>query len=64
MVFITQMIYILDGLEAIYNQFEDVAIPLISTYGELLLRVRPGNNDYVESSIQKPYEIHLVKFNT
>ena len=63
MIYITQLIYILDGQEAIFNQFEDIAIPTISRYnGKLLLRVRPDENAIVEASVEKPYEIHLVQF--
>jgi uncharacterized protein (DUF1330 family) len=63
MIFITQLIYIVEGQENIFNQFEDIAIPAISKYnGKLLLRVRPAENAIVEASIEKPYEIHLVEF--
>ena len=65
MVFITQLIYILDGQETVFNQFEAIAIPAISKYnGRLLLRVRPGEDAYIESTIEHPYEIHLVEFET
>jgi uncharacterized protein (DUF1330 family) len=65
MIFITQLIYILEGQETVFNQFEAIAIPAISKYnGRLLLRVRPGKDAYIESSIEKPYEIHLVEFET
>ena len=65
MVFITQLIYIVDGQEPVFNQFEAIAIPLISKYnGRLLLRVRPGEAAYIESNIENPYEIHLVEFET
>ena len=65
MIFITQLIYILDGQESVFNQFEAIAIPVISKYnGRLLLRVRPGQDAYIESSIEAPYEIHLVEFET
>ena len=65
MVFITQLVYILDGQEKSFHQFEELAIPLIANYnGNVLLRVRPGPNDYIEYSIDKPYEIHLVSFET
>jgi uncharacterized protein (DUF1330 family) len=65
MIFITQLIYILDGQEAVFNQFEAIAIPGISKYnGRLLLRVRPGKDAYIENSIEIPYEIHLVEFET
>jgi uncharacterized protein (DUF1330 family) len=65
MIFITQLIYLLDGREDIFNQFESVALPIISKYnGKLLLRIRPDNNSYIEHNIEKPYEIHLVEFHT
>jgi len=65
MIFITQLIYILDGQETIFDQFEDIAIPAISTYnGRLLLRVRPNAEAYIDSTIEHPYEIHLVEFDS
>ena len=63
MIYITQLIYIKKGQENTFHEFEEVAIPLISKYnGQLLLRVRPDENSYIENNIQKPYEIHLVEF--
>lgn len=63
MIFITQLIYIKDGQESVFHQFEDVAIPLIAKYnGKLLLRIRPDNHSVIEQTIEKPYEIHLVEF--
>jgi uncharacterized protein (DUF1330 family) len=63
MITITQLIYIQQGREEVFDQFEAVAIPLISKYnGKLLLRMRPGANTVIEASIDAPYEIHLVEF--
>ena len=65
MIFITQLIYILNGQERIFDQFEAIAIPAISKYnGRLLLRVRPDKDAYIENNIDRPYEIHLVEFET
>jgi len=65
MIYITQLIYILDGQETVFDQFEAIAIPAISKYnGRLLFRVRPGQSAYIESTIESPYEIHLVEFET
>jgi hypothetical protein len=65
MVFITQLIYILEGQEAVFNQFEALVIPRITKYnGQLLFRLRPGPDAYIESHVEKPYEIHLVAFET
>ena len=65
MIYITQLIYINEGQEHVFNQFEDVAIPIIGKYnGKLLLRVRPGETAFIETWIDKPYEIHLVEFDS
>ena len=65
MIYITQLIYIIEGQEEIFHQFEDIAIPTISKYnGRLTLRVRPEENSVIERNIEKPYEIHLVEFDT
>ena len=63
MIYILQLIYIKDGQENVFHQFEEVAIPIISRYnGRLLLRVRPDENSFIEYRIERPYEIHLVEF--
>jgi uncharacterized protein (DUF1330 family) len=63
MIYITQLIYILEGQEKIFDQFEAIAIPIISKHnGRLLLRVRPDNNSFIEHHMDKPYEIHFVEF--
>ena len=65
MIYITQLIYIKEGQEQIFHQFEDVAIPLISKYnGRLLLRLRPDEASVIEANTGKPYEVHLVEFAT
>ncbi len=65
MIYITQLIYIIDGQEEVFHQFEEMAIPTISKYnGRLTLRIRPNDDAIVEKSIQKPYEIHLVEFDS
>lgn len=63
MIYITQLIYVIEGKENIFHQFEEVAIPLIAKYnGQLLLRVRPNDTTTIQASIESPYEIHLVSF--
>jgi uncharacterized protein (DUF1330 family) len=63
MLYILQLIYIQEGKEDVFHQFESIAIPIILRYnGQLLLRVRPTENTIVESNIEQPYEIHLVAF--
>lgn len=65
MIFITQIIYVREGQEKVFDEFENIAIPTIIKYnGRLLLRVRPTADNYIENQIEKPYEIHLVEFKT
>ena len=63
MLYITQLIFIKEGQEQVFQQFEDIAIPTIAKYnGRLLLRLRPTEDAFIEQQIDKPYEIHLVEF--
>lgn len=65
MIYITQLIYVIEGKEAVFHQFEDLAIPIISKYnGRLTLRIRPTEETILERSIEKPYEIHVVEFDS
>src|SRR5205085_8079714 len=65
MIYVTQLIYIVPGQEKVFDQFEAVAIRLIAKYnGRLLLRVRAGDESYIEDHYGKPYEIHLVEFDS
>ncbi|HLT09005.1 MAG TPA: hypothetical protein VK014_15855 [Cyclobacteriaceae bacterium] len=65
MIFITQLIYIVEGQEEVFDEFEKVAVPAILKYnGRLLFRVRPAKDSYIESHMDPPYEIHLVEFDT
>lgn len=65
MIYITQLIYIHEGKADIFHQFEALAIPLIKKYnGRLLLRVRPSESSFIEYQLDKPYEIHLVEFDS
>ncbi len=65
MLYITQLIYLVEGQEQVFDEFESLAIPIVSKYrGRLLFRIRPTENSFIESQEEKPYEIHLVEFET
>lgn len=65
MIFLTQLVYVKEGQESLFHEFEDIAIPAIRKYnGRLLLRIRPLDNSFIEHHMDKPYEIHLVEFET
>ncbi|NQV70883.1 MAG: DUF1330 domain-containing protein [Pseudohongiella sp.] len=63
MIYLTQLIYIKEGQEIVFDEFESIAIPIISKYnGELILRIRPGKDALIEGTAELPYEVHLVSF--
>jgi len=65
MIYITQLIYLNEGQEDVFHQFEDLAIPTILKYnGRLTLRIRPTEDSVIEKNTEPPYEIHLVEFNS
>lgn len=65
MIHLTQLIYIKEGKEETFHEFEKIAIPTILKYnGQLTLRIRPNDNSVIENNIEVPYEIHLVEFKT
>lgn len=65
MIHIIQLIYVIEGKEHIFHQFEEIAIPTILKYnGRLSLRIRPNNQSIIENNIEAPYEIHFVEFDS
>ncbi|THU38455.1 DUF1330 domain-containing protein [Niastella caeni] len=63
MIYITQLIYIREGQENKFFEYEDAVLPLLWKYsGQLLLRLRPTSSTFVDNSIEHPFEIHLVAF--
>ena len=65
MIYVTQLIYIVPGKEKVFDEFEKFAIPIISKYnGRMIFRVRPADNAFIGHSSDKPYEIHLVEFDS
>ncbi len=63
MIYITQLIFVKEGKEAIFHEFEANVLPLIEKFnGKLLYRVRPDDSAYVVAESEKPYEIHFVSF--
>jgi hypothetical protein len=63
MLYYTQLIFIKEGQEAVFHEFEEHVLPLLERHnGQLLYRVRPDKANVVETSLDYPYEIHLVSF--
>ena len=65
MIYITQLIWIREGQEQVFSDFENVAIPIIAKHnGRLLFRVRPTPESVMYAEQECPYEIHLVSFDS
>jgi hypothetical protein len=64
MIYITQLIYIIKGQEKVFDQFESIAIPLISKYNrQRMIRSRQTLETIIDLYIEITYEINLVQFN-
>src|SRR4051812_34447732 len=65
MIYLTQLVYVHPGKESEFEQFENAVLPLLARHGgELLLRLRPEAASFVAGSSERPYEVHLVGFQT
>ena len=65
MVYITQLIYVKEGKETIFHQFEDFAIPLTEKYnGRVIYRLRPQSDSFISGEEELPYEIHFISFDS
>lgn len=54
MVTITQFVYVKEGKEEIFQQFESLVLPLIPQYnGKLLLRLRTGQEQLIEGELER-----------
>lgn len=63
MIYLTLMIFIKEGKETIFQQFEDLAIPLLKDYnGQLIYRIRPTTENFITCEGEPPYEIHFLSF--
>lgn len=65
MIYITQLIFVKEGQEAKFLEFEDYVIPLMEKYsGQVVYRVRPNQASFVDPKGELPYEIHFVSFDS
>jgi hypothetical protein len=63
MIVLTQLVYIHPGKEKAFEDFEGVVLPLLPNYGgTLMLRLRTGAENLIAGSLEAPYEVHLIRF--
>ncbi len=59
-VFYTILIYIKNGYDNLFQEYENIVLPLLSKYnGTLELRIKTAKED-----LSEPDEIHVISFNT
>lgn len=65
MIYLTQLIFILDGKENTFHEFEDFAIPLLEKYsGKMIYRIRPTAENFISPEGDLPYEVHFISFDS
>lgn len=65
MIYLTQLIFILDGQGSTFLEFEDVAIPLMEKYsGKIIYRIRPTKENFISPEGELPYEVHFLSFDS
>lgn len=63
MIHLTQVIFVHAGKEAVFQEFEDIALPLMAEYGgKLLYRLRPTKESTIFAHDEQPYEVHILSF--
>ncbi|WP_031526527.1 hypothetical protein [Dyadobacter crusticola] len=63
MIHITQFVYVREGKEDVFHEFESRVLPLLERHnGKLLMRIRPTADQFIAGELDPPYEIHLVSF--
>lgn len=67
MIYITVLIYLNEGKENVFQEFENLALSMLSDYnGMLLMRLRPNESSIVsfEGEKERPYEVHFLSFDS
>ena len=63
MIYLTQMIFVHKGKEEIFNEFENIAIPLMAEYiGKVIYRLKPTEESFITLNEEQPHEIHFLSF--
>ena len=63
MIYIIQVVFVYEGKEEIFKDFEDIVLPLMKKYGgKLLYRIRPNVDSVLVAEGDSPYEIHVISF--
>lgn len=65
MIYLTLLIFIQEGKEDVFNEFETLALALLDDYnGKLLYRIQPNEASIISHTEEIPHEIHFLSFNS
>lgn len=63
MIYITQLLFVKEGKEETFLEFEDHAIPLLTKHnGQIIYRLRPDKDAFISEHEDFPFEIHFISF--
>ena len=66
MIYLTVLLYIKEGKEDVFQEYENAVLPFLNEYNGILIhRLRPEHENYIGNSTEEqPYEIHLISFSS
>ena len=65
MIYFTARIFVKEGKEKVFQQYEELVLPVLKEYsGELIYRIRPTKETFVAAEEELPFEIHFISFNS
>lgn len=63
MIYLTLVIFVKKGKTDVFLEFENLALPLLKDYnGQLIYRIRPTADSFINCEGDRPYEIHFLSF--
>ena len=63
MLYLTVMLYLYEGKEAAFANYEEQVLPLLQRYGgKMLYRTQPALETELPHRQELPYEMHLLSF--
>ena len=65
MIYLTVLLFVKEGKEDVFNEYEASVLPILKDYsGKLLCRTRPRKEDFIEFEGETPFELHFISFPT
>lgn len=65
MIYLTTLIFVKDGKEDVFKEYESLVLPILKDYnGKLIYRIRPRKEDFIEFEGERPFELHFISFIT